>query len=89
VAGGRSAGSAGGSQGLGSEGGVQEMSWARRQQETCLLCLDPLGRALGCLRVSREGEVERAQAGIGRWRGWRGAEVGGGSMLIGGIGWVW
>jgi hypothetical protein len=42
VAGGRSAGSAGGGQGLGSEGGVQEMSWVRQQQEDCLLCLDPL-----------------------------------------------
>jgi hypothetical protein len=74
---------------LGSDDGVQEMSWARQQQETCLLRLDPLGRALGCLGVSGEGEVGRVRAGIGRRWWWGGVEVGGGSMLIGGIGWVW
>jgi hypothetical protein len=49
----------------------------------------PLGRALECLGVSGEGEVGRARAGIGRWWRWRGAGVGGGSMVIGGMGWVW
>jgi hypothetical protein len=84
-----STGSAGGGQGLGNGDGVQEVSWARQQQEACLLRLGPLGRALGHLRVSKEGEVDQARAGIGRQRGWRGAKVGGGSMPIGGIGWVW
>jgi hypothetical protein len=89
AAGGWSIGSAGGGQGLGNGDGVQEVSWARQQQEACLLRLGPLERALGHLGVSKEGEVDRAQAGIGRQRGWRVAEVGGGSMPIGGIGWVW
>jgi hypothetical protein len=89
AAGGRSIGSAGGVQGLGSGDGVQGVSWARQQQEACLLLLVPLGRTLGHLGVPEKGEVDRARAGIGRRRGWRGAEVGGGSMPIGGIGWVW
>jgi hypothetical protein len=89
AAGGQSTGSAGSGQGLGNGDGVQEVSWARQQQEACLLRLGPLGCARGRLEVSKEGEVDRARAGIGRQRGWRGAEVGGGSMPIGGIGWVW
>jgi hypothetical protein len=86
AAGGRPTRSAGGGQWLGSDDGVQGMPWARSQQEACLLRLDPHGRALECLGVLGEGEVGRARASIGQGWKWRGAGVGGGSMLIGGRG---
>jgi hypothetical protein len=70
---------------LGSDDDVQGMPWARSQQEACLLRLDPLGRALECLGVLGEGEVGRAWAGIGRGWQWRGAGMGGGFTLIGGV----
>jgi hypothetical protein len=69
---------------LGSDDGVQGMPCEMSQQEACLLRLDPLGRALECLGVFGEGEVGRAQAGIGRGWQWRGAGMGSGFTLIGG-----
>jgi hypothetical protein len=62
MAGGRSTGSVGGGQGLGNGDGVQEVSWARQQQEACLLCLGPLGHALGPSRVFKRGRARSSSS---------------------------